>query len=103
VLHDIAASRIAATSDDVDNASLDILSRSVAEWKYKEANIVDLTQKLIDAKARNLITKTKSAHDAVNMADQLEQQRHGEIQVKLKVSCEKKTEQHEKKLEQSTR
>ena len=42
--------------------------------------------------ARNLIAETKSAHAAVNVTDQLEQQRQGEIQMKL-VSCEKKLEQ----------
>jgi hypothetical protein len=98
ILQNIAASPIDATRDDVENVSMDILSRSVAVWKHNEANVEDLTQELMALEAQHMVEITKSAHDAVSMNDQLEQQRWEQSQMKL-VSVEEKLEQSTRRLD----
>jgi hypothetical protein len=62
-LKDLEASPIGATVEAVEKASLDILYMYT---KQNEVHIEDLTQRLADAEAQNLVARTQSFHETVN-------------------------------------
>ena len=60
-LKDMEGSPIGATVEAVEHASLDILSMHT---KQNEVHIEDLTQRLAAAKAKNLVARAQSYHEA---------------------------------------